>query len=63
MRIRSITSFYDPLSPRADDHLETLASFSRLFHDAITGQVMPVLSKRLATTPFPLFLEIGRAHV
>lgn len=64
MRIRSITSFYDPLSPRADDHLEILDSFSRLFQDAITGQVMPVLSKRLATTPFPIFLaglgETGR---
>ena len=56
MRIRSITSFFDPLSPQANDQLETLASFSQSLHNIITGQVMPVLSKRLATPPFPLFL-------
>ena len=56
MRIRSITSFFDPLAPHADDQLSTLASLSQRFQDIITAQVMPVLSRRLATPPFPLFL-------
>jgi len=56
MRIRSITSFFDPRLPHTNEHLEVLAALSDRFHEAIARQVMPVLSTRLATVPFPLYL-------
>ena len=57
MRIRSITSFYDPRSPQSERQLAALAAFSERFKQAIEVQVMPVLSQRLATVPFPLYLS------
>ncbi|MEL7590521.1 MAG: DUF711 family protein [Anaerolineaceae bacterium] len=57
MRIRSITSFFDPRSPQAESHLAVLAELSTQYKKAIETQVMPVLSSRLATVPFPLYLS------
>ena len=57
MRIRSITSFIDPRSEQADRQLATLAAFSQRFQSSIEQQLMPVLSRRLATIPFPLYLS------
>lgn len=57
MRIRSITSFYDPRSSSISDDLEILRSISKGYRDAIAQQVMPVSSIRLATIPFPLYLQ------
>jgi len=57
MRIRSITSFFDPRSPQAESHLAALAELSTQYKKAIETQVMPVLSSRLATVPFPLYLS------
>lgn len=56
MRIRSITSFIDPRSPLFENHLLALAEFSQRFKQAIESQVMPVLSLRMATVPFPRYL-------
>lgn len=56
MRIRSITSFYDPRSQQADQDLKNLASLSEKFRKMVTTQFMPVLSTRLATIPFPFYL-------
>ncbi len=56
MRIRSITSFYDPRSPRAEHDLLQLAETSEKIKSVIAREIMPVQSTRLATTPFPLFL-------
>jgi hypothetical protein len=56
MRIRSITSFYDPRSQQADLDLKNLASLSEKFRKMVTTQFMPVLSTRLATIPFPYYL-------
>lgn len=57
MRIRSITSFFDPSSPLADDDMAKLASLSAKLRTAINDQVIPVLSTRLATVPFPFYLS------
>lgn len=57
MRIRSITSFYDPRSSDADQHLHALTNVSVRFRDEISNRVMPVLSTRLATVPFPNYLN------
>lgn len=57
MRIRSITSFYDPRSPHAESQLAALAALSGEYKKAVENQVMPVLSRRLATIPFPFYLS------
>jgi len=60
MKIRSITSFYDPASTRADRHLRRLAEVSEMLRLAISSQ-LEVQSTRLATSPFPLYLGDLRA--
>ncbi len=57
MRIRSITSFYNPRSPRAEHDLQQLAETSENIKAVITSQLIPVQSTRVATTPFPIFLR------
>ena len=57
MKIRSITSFYDPRSPVAEKHLAILAELSEHLRDKIAQNLMPVQSTRLATIPFPYFLD------
>lgn len=56
MRIRSITSFYDPSSANAGQDIENLAESSKSLASAISSAVAPVQSARLATIPFPHFL-------
>lgn len=56
MRIRSITSFFDPSSPSADGNLFKLAALSTGLGEAISAQLSPVLSTRLASVPFPYYL-------
>lgn len=62
MKIRSITSFYDPRSPTASADLETLAQFSRLLRDSISRELLSVQSTRLATIPFPYYLPLKSPH-
>jgi len=57
MRIRSITSFFDPSFPSIDQDLARLASLSENLRATINAQVIPVLSTRLATVPFPYYLS------
>jgi hypothetical protein len=57
MRIRSITSFFDPSFPSIDQDLARLASLSENLRATINALVIPVLSTRLATVPFPYYLS------
>lgn len=57
MRIRSITSFFDPTKQHAHQDLEQLSKINQTLNEVITGSIMPVQSSRLATTPFPLFFN------
>jgi len=57
MRIRSITSFFDPSSPLANAHVASLAKLSEKLRSVLNDQVIPVLSTRLATVPFPFYLS------
>ena len=57
MRIRSITSFYDPLAPDAEEALQKLAGLSARLARKISTDLVPVQSTRLATSPFPRFLK------
>ena len=56
MRIRSITSFYDPGSESLHHDLEKLARFSGKLQETLNNENMPVQSTRLATIPFPFYL-------
>ncbi len=56
MRIRSITSFYDPASESAEKDLNQLAQISQVLSQAINKSLFPVQTTRLATTPFPYWL-------
>lgn len=56
MKIRSITSFYDPASPLAGRHLKRLAEVNVILNTTLS-QHLAVQSTRLATTPFPLYLD------
>ena len=58
MRIRSITSFYDPASAAAENDLHLLAETSKALTQEIEA-LLPVQSTRLATSPFPTWL-MGR---
>ena len=59
MRIRSITSFFDPGLPDARTTLRVLAKISATLKKEISDQHFPVLSTRIATVPFPHFM-IGK---
>lgn len=56
MRIRSITSFYDPASATAENDLRLLAKISLDLHRVINASLYPVQSTRLAASPFPTWL-------
>lgn len=56
MRIRSITSFYDPRMADSQDTLKNLAQYSQKLNQALSDSGFAVQSTRLATIPFPLFL-------
>ena len=56
MRIRSITSFFDPGLPDAKTTLKLLAQLSASLRNEISDHHYPVLSTRIATVPFPGFM-------
>jgi uncharacterized protein (UPF0210 family) len=56
MKIRSITSFYDPRMANNEDTLKYLAMNSQKLNQAFSESGLSVQSTRLATIPFPLFL-------
>ena len=58
MKIRSITCFYDPGSPRAGQILETLSAFAQKAAQHFAEECFEVQSTRLATTPFPTWLPL-----
>jgi uncharacterized protein (UPF0210 family) len=58
MKIRSITCFYDPSLPAAEKALETLAHASQLLELALRENGFEVQTRRLATTPFSLWLPL-----
>ncbi len=58
MKVRSITSFYDPSRPDAPTTLKNLRLLSDKLATEIADKLMPVQSTRLATTPFAEFLPI-----
>lgn len=57
MKIRSITSFYDPGMPGSNENLENLAEFSRRANAVFTAAGIEVQSTRLASSPFPFFVK------
>ncbi len=60
MRIRSITSFYDPSNQNVYQNLERLSKVSQTLNEIIAGSIIPVQSTRLAFPPFP-FLFNGKS--
>lgn len=60
MKIRSITSFFDPESAQAENELETLAVISQRLCQSIDKEDIAVQSTRLATTPFSYFFTDHR---
>lgn len=61
MKIRSITSFYDPGTTSADKTLEVLSSLARESKKACNDYGYEVQTVRLATIPFPLFPFAGNS--
>lgn len=56
MRIRSITSFFDPGLPDAKTTLKLLAQLSATLQKEVSEHHFPVLSTRIATAPFAGFM-------
>jgi uncharacterized protein len=56
MKVRSITSFYDPSQPDVPDTLKKLRRLTDQIKLEISAILMPVQSTRLATTPFAGYL-------
>jgi len=54
MKIRSITSFFDPRAPRALEQLDNLAAFAQDGKTLFDQSGIEVQTLRLATVPFPL---------
>src|SRR5512133_2414083 len=57
MKIRTITSFFDPKIDQIDAQLEPLAVFSRELRSAVENVGFEVESVRLAASPFPSWLK------
>jgi uncharacterized protein (UPF0210 family) len=57
MRIRSITSFFDPKMGDVEKTLTHLSALSNEIRKRCEGNGYEVQSTRVATTPFPTFLE------
>jgi uncharacterized protein (UPF0210 family) len=55
MRIRSITSFYNPSNQTVLKDLEQLSKASQVLNQTISRSLLPVQSTRLAATPFPIY--------
>ncbi len=61
MKIRAITSFYDPLISPGENTLENLSRCSAELTAALTSMGFTVQSQRAATNPFPQWLHsVGR---
>ncbi len=58
MKIRSITSFYHPVGPKADQTLENVARLSSAAQRRYQEAGYEVQTTRLATTPFPIALNV-----
>lgn len=58
MKIRSITSFYDPNLASSSRDLITLSELSCRLRDKVNSELFPVQSTRLASIPFPFFLDV-----
>ncbi len=61
MKIRSITSFFDPKLEEIDAQLQPLSQFSRELRKAIEAQGFEVETTRLAATPFANWLTCEHA--
>ncbi|MBA4383648.1 MAG: DUF711 domain-containing protein [Anaerolinea sp.] len=57
MKIRTITSFFDPKLNEIDTQLKPLAAFSRELRSAIENEGFEVETVRLAASPFPSWLK------
>jgi hypothetical protein len=57
MKIRSITSFFDPNLPGADSALQTLADFTRAVSDQLARSGYEIQTARLASSPYCLWPE------
>lgn len=57
MKIRTITSFFDPQINQIDAQLEPLAAFSHELRAAIESDGFEVETVRLAASPFPAWLQ------
>ncbi len=57
MRIRSITSFYDPAAKNSEKELRKLSQTSKDLVQALTAAGLTVQSTRLAAAPFPAWLS------
>jgi len=60
MKIRTITSFFDPRIDLIESQLKPLAAFSRELRSAIENDGFEVESVRLAASPFPSWLTGSR---
>ncbi len=63
MKIRSITSFFDPRQPDAEQVLGRLSEFSRKASERFSQECAEVQTTRLATTPFPDWLPLDSDQV
>lgn len=61
MKIRSITSFYDPGLMNADETLEILSDLAKESKRTCKANGYEVQTVRLATIPFPLFPTVGKS--
>jgi len=59
MKIRSITSFYDPAALNSSQVLERLSDFSQQAALRFSAACNEVQSTRLATTPFPTWIPMN----
>lgn len=60
MKIRTITSFFDPQLNEIENQLNPLAAFSRELRRAIENEGFEVETVRLAASPFPTWLRGNR---
>jgi len=58
MKIRSVTCFYNPASPKAEKDLERAGALANEVAKRIQNRGFEVQSTRLATTPFASFLDV-----
>lgn len=56
MRIRSITCFYNPITPKANNTLDRIQKFAQTAITQFELAGFPVQTTRLATVPFPYLL-------